>query len=155
MGVGGVADTLPLLQRPRPLEMRAAALSAAQALEQARLTPAEIDFFEAHDAYTSMAAASIEASGFARPGHAVAMAEAGAFERDGVLPIATFGGLKARGHPVGATGVYQAAEAFWQLMGAAGAAQLPFFPTVRLVSPGVCVLCFQARWLFDHGRACR
>jgi acetyl-CoA C-acetyltransferase len=71
-----------------------------------------------------MAALSLEAAGFAKPGQAVQMAKAGEIAIGGRLPIATMGGLKARGHPVGATGVYQIVEVAQQLTGQAGANQV-------------------------------
>jgi acetyl-CoA C-acetyltransferase len=119
-----MADTLPVHARPDPLSLAAVAHSAQKAFSQAAMTPADVSFFEVHDAYTIMACLSLEAAGFAPPGSGCQMAAAGAFALDGKVPIATFGGLKARGHPVGATGVYQAAEAFLQLTGQAGANQV-------------------------------
>ena len=71
-----------------------------------------------------MAALSLEACGFAEPGQGVRLAQEGDIFPDGRIPISTLGGLKARGHPVGATGLYQLAEATLQLRGQAGAAQL-------------------------------
>ncbi len=117
-------DRLAVAARPDPLALEAVARSTRDALERAGLRHADIDVFEVHDAYTSMAAIALEAAGFAAPGSATAMAADGAFSRDGTLPIATMGGLKGRGHPVGATGVYQLAEATLQLTARAGAAQI-------------------------------
>jgi acetyl-CoA C-acetyltransferase len=119
-------DALPLHDRPDPLALAAAELSARRAYEQADVGPENIDFFELHDGFTIMAALSLEACGFARPGQgwklgADASAEIGL---EGKLPIATFGGLKARGNPGGATGVYQAIEAVLQLRGQAGENQV-------------------------------
>ena len=71
-----------------------------------------------------MAALALEAAGFADRGTAVALAREGRIARNGDVPIATMGGLKARGHPIGATGVYQAVEAGLQLRGDAGACQV-------------------------------
>ena len=86
--------------------------------------PAEIDLFELHDAFSIMAALSLEACGFAERGEGVRLGLEGAITPEGRIPICTMGGLKARGHPVGATGLYQLAEATLQLRGAAGAAQI-------------------------------
>jgi len=80
--------------------------------------------FELHDAFTIMAALSLEAAGFARRGEGVRMATDGEIGLDGRLPISTMGGLKARGHPVGASGMYQIVEAAQQLRGEAGGNQL-------------------------------
>jgi len=71
-----------------------------------------------------MAALSLEACGFAERGQGVRMGQEGEILPTGRLPIATMGGLKARGHPVGATGLYQLAEATLQLRGQAGEAQI-------------------------------
>jgi acetyl-CoA C-acetyltransferase len=84
------------------------------------VTPADIDFIELHDAYTIMNALSLEALGFAKPGRGTELAINGEIMLNGRLPICTFGGLKSRGHPVGATGCYQIVESFLQLTGKAG-----------------------------------
>lgn len=118
-------DCLSLHDRRSLLELDAARLSAEKAYQQAGVAPADVDFFEVHDAFTIMAALSLEASGFAEPGCAALNAADGEFSREGRLPISTLGGLKARGHPVGATGVYEIADVVTQLRGEAGAAQVP------------------------------
>ncbi len=84
----------------------------------------ELDLFELHDAYTIMSILTLESAGFAEPGTASRLAADGRLALDGDLPIATFGGLKARGHPVGATGCYQLVEAYLQLTEAGGANQV-------------------------------
>ncbi len=119
--------TAPLAVHDRkdPLALEAAALSARRAYELARVKPEDIDFFELHDAFSIMSALSLEAAGFAPRGQGVRLALEGEITRQGRIPIATMGGLKARGHPVGATGVYQIVEAVLQLRGLAGANQLP------------------------------
>ena len=117
-------DSLAIHDRRDPLTMDAVALSSQKAYAQARITPADIDLFEVHDAFTIMAALSLEASGFAPMGRGVCMAADGEIGIDGRLPISTMGGLKARGHPVGATGVYQVAEVVTQLTGTAGKNQV-------------------------------
>lgn len=119
-----VVDRLAVADRPDPLALDGVVRSTHAALKMADLRHDDIDVFEVHDAYTSMAALSLEAAGFAPQGQAAAMAADGAFARDGSLPIATMGGLKGRGHPVGATGVYQLVEATLQLTHRAGAAQI-------------------------------
>jgi acetyl-CoA C-acetyltransferase len=88
------------------------------------VTPADIDLFEAHDAFTIMAALSLEASGFAERGQGPRLALEGEIRPDGRIPIATRGGLKARGHPVGATGMYQLVEVVQQLRGEAAGSQV-------------------------------
>ncbi len=72
-----------------------------------------------------MSALSLEAAGFAERGKGVWLAQAGEIKREGKIPICTMGGLKARGHPVGATGIYQVAEVVQQLRGEAGDNQIP------------------------------
>ena len=88
------------------------------------MTPADIDFFEVHDAFSITAVASLEASGFAEPGKGTRLGLDGEIAIGGKLPICTMGGLKARGHPVGATGMYQIVEAMMQLRGLAGKNQV-------------------------------
>ena len=80
--------------------------------------------FEAHDAFTIMAALSLEASGFAERGQGPRLALDGEIGIRGRVPIATRGGLKARGHPVGATGMYQIVEVVQQLRSEAGETQV-------------------------------
>ena len=113
-------DSVAIHDRHVLLRLEAARLSAQKAYAQASVVPSDIDFFELHDAFTIMAALSLEATGFAEEGRGARLAMEGAIHREGSIPICTMGGLKARGHPVGATGVYQVAEAAMQLRTAAG-----------------------------------
>jgi acetyl-CoA C-acetyltransferase len=117
-------DTLAVHDRSDPLYLEAAYLSSHKAYALAGVTPADIDFFELHDAFSIMSVLSLEACGFAPRGHGVDLGASGAITLGGRLPITTMGGLKARGHPVGATGVYQVVEAVQQLRGDAGPNQL-------------------------------
>ncbi|NND00473.1 MAG: thiolase domain-containing protein, partial [Gammaproteobacteria bacterium] len=82
------------------------------------------DMFELHDAYTIITSLSLEAAGIAEPGKGVHFGKDGEIALDGKLPISTMGGLKSRGHPVGATGIYQLVETFAQLTGSAGQNQI-------------------------------
>jgi acetyl-CoA C-acetyltransferase len=118
-------DSLALKGRRDLLTLDGAALSSARALEQAGIGREDIDLFELHDAYTVITALSLEAAGFAERGRGVHLGKDGEIAIDGRLPISTMGGLKARGHPVGATGVYQLAETWLQLAGQAGPNQVP------------------------------
>ena len=118
-------DSVALHDRRDPLFLQAAHDSAYKAYLQAGIRPEDIALFELHDAFTVMAALSLEATGFAERGKGVALALDGEIGLDGRIPIATMGGLKARGHPVGATGVYQIVEVAQQLRGEAGANQVP------------------------------
>jgi acetyl-CoA C-acetyltransferase len=117
-------DTLALADRANPLALDAAAQSAKRAYARSGLTPADIDLFEVHDAFTIMAALSLEAAGFAERGTAPYHAQDGEYALNGRLPISTMGGLKGRGHPVGATGVYELVDLVTQLRGEAGANQV-------------------------------
>jgi acetyl-CoA C-acetyltransferase len=123
-GSAASTDTLAIHDREDPLWLKAAEQSAYRAYEQAGIRPEDVDFFELHDAFSIMAALSLEACGFAERGAGVRLAQNGEILPTGRIPIATMGGLKARGHPVGATGLYQLAEATLQLRGEAGEAQL-------------------------------
>jgi acetyl-CoA C-acetyltransferase len=117
-------DTIAVHDRIDPLWLSAAARSAQKAYDQAGLVPSDIDFFELHDAFSIMSALSLEACGFVERGQGPRLGLDGEISLKGRIPIATLGGLKARGHPVGATGVYQVVEIVQQLRGEAGASQL-------------------------------
>ncbi|NLD73259.1 MAG: thiolase domain-containing protein [Chloroflexi bacterium] len=118
-------DSVAIHDRHETLFLSAAEISVQRALAQSGLRLTDMDFFELHDAFTIIATLSLEAAGFAPRGQGVRMAMEGAIALDGSLPISTMGGLKARGHPVGASGVYQIVEAVQQLRGEAGQSQLP------------------------------
>ncbi len=118
-------DTLGLHDRSNPLVFSAARRSIERACEKARITPLQVDFFELFDSSTIIAALSLEAAGFAAPGDGWKLAQSDSIGVSGSLPISTMGGLKARGNPGGATGVYQAVEAVLQLRGQAGKNQVP------------------------------
>ncbi len=117
-------DTLAVHDRRDPLYLEGGAISAQKAYAAAGIGPNDIDVFELHDAFTIMSALSLEASGFAARGHGVRLAMEGHIGIGGRVPITTMGGLKARGHPVGATGIYQIAEVATQLRGLAGPNQV-------------------------------
>ena len=119
-----LTDRLALHDRPDPLSFNAARLSVERACRQARITPLQIDLFELYDAYSIYAALSLEAAGFASRGEGWKLAQDGSLRLTGSLPISTMGGLKARGNPGGATGIYQVVEAVLQLRGEAGANQI-------------------------------
>ena len=113
-------DTLALHDRKNMLHLRAAELSAQKAMQDAGVSHDDIDLFELHDSFTVMAALSLEAAGFAAPGEGWQLARDMEIGRNGRIPISTFGGLKARGNPGGATGMYQVVEVARQLRGQAG-----------------------------------
>jgi acetyl-CoA C-acetyltransferase len=120
VGSAVATDTLALHDRHNPLWLKAAEISAKKAMAQAGIAPDDVDLFELTDAFTVMAALSLEAAGFAERGEGWRLAKEEAIGRNGRIPISTFGGLKARGNPLGATGVYQIVEVARQLRGDAG-----------------------------------
>lgn len=123
-GSATATDSLAVHDRPDPLWLTAAERSAQRAYTQAGIGPKDIDFFELHDAFSIMSALSLEACGFAERGRGPRLALDGEITPTGRIPITTLGGLKARGHPVGATGIYQIVEAVQQLRGEAGPTQV-------------------------------
>ncbi len=124
VGSALVTDHIGLHDRDNILELKAATISTTKAMKQAGLENGDIDIFELHDSYTIMAALSLEANGFAEQGKGWQLARDGEIGRDGRIPISTFGGLKARGNPAGATGVYQIIEVCQQLRNEAGDCQV-------------------------------
>ena len=123
-GSASTVDSLALHDRQDILEFEACRVSAQAALQQAGIGLAQIGLFEYHDAFSIFAALALEAVGFAEKGQGWKLAADGAISLGGRIPGATMGGLKARGFPGGATGVYQAVEATLQLQGRAGANQI-------------------------------
>jgi len=123
-GSSMVTDMLALHDRPDPLNLSAAGDSIKSALVQARISIQDIDLFELHDAYSIYAALTLEAAGLADRGGGWRFAQNGSIALEGELPISTMGGLKARGNPGGATGIYQAVESCIQLRGCAGDNQI-------------------------------
>ena len=120
-----VIDTLAMHERRDPLEFEAARRSVQRACRQAGILPQDVDFFELCDAFSLYAALSLEAAGFAKRGEGWKLAQDGGLSLlKGKLPVNTLGGLKGRGNPLGATGVYQIVEAALQLRGQAGGSQL-------------------------------
>jgi acetyl-CoA C-acetyltransferase len=124
-GSSAATDTIALHDRPDPLFLAAAYKSSQAAYQQAGVGPGDIDVFELHDAFTVMSALSLEACGFAERGQGPRLALDGKLTPQGSIPVMTRGGLKARGHPVGATGVYQVVEVVQQLRGECGKTQVP------------------------------
>lgn len=123
-GSAASSDTLALHDRKDILYFDAAQLSAGKAMKQAGITLDQIHFFEYHDVFSLYAALQLEAIGFAIKGKGWKLAEDGSIGLKGRIPCATMGGMKARGFPGGAAGVYQAVEAVIQLRGQAGANQI-------------------------------
>ena len=118
LGSSVITDSLALYDRDDPLRFDAARLSVEQACRQAGILPTDVNLFELDDFSSIYAVLALEAAGFALPGEGWHLAE------NGHVPMVTLGGSKARGNPVGATGMYQVCEAVTQLRGQAGAAQV-------------------------------
>jgi acetyl-CoA C-acetyltransferase len=124
LGASVVTDRFRIEDRDDPLRLAAATRSAHEAFRRANVHRSDIGFFEVHDAFSIMSALILEATGFAEPGQGWRLAADGAIRPGGRLPISTMGGLKARGHPIGASAIYQTCEIVAQLTGRAGANQL-------------------------------
>ena len=124
-GSASATDTIAIHDRPDALFLSAASRSAREAYQQAGIGANDIDIFELHDAFTIMSVLSLEACGFSEKGQGPRLGLDGKIGPTGQVPISTFGGLKARGHPVGATGIYQLVEVVQQLRGEAGLTQVP------------------------------
>jgi acetyl-CoA C-acetyltransferase len=114
-GFGQATDTHTLQERDDPTDLKAVTLAARQAYERAKVSPADIDVAELHDAFTILEIAESEHVGFFEKGEGGKAVLAGLTRFGGKIPINVSGGLKARGHPVGATGVAQVVDLVWQL----------------------------------------
>ncbi|MDH5806663.1 MAG: thiolase domain-containing protein [Candidatus Verstraetearchaeota archaeon] len=125
IGISGASDTINIASRDDLLSLKATVTAANNAYKMAKVTPKDIDVAEIHDTFTITAAISLEDLGFCERGKFDKFLYEGAFEPGGIVAINPSGGLKSRGHPVGATGVYQAAEITMQLLGEAGKMQIP------------------------------
>jgi acetyl-CoA C-acetyltransferase len=124
-GRAHVNDHFAIAARPDPLALAGAANAFRSALEEASVTLEDLDLLETHDCFTIAELLQYEAFGIAEPGKAAQILASGATNRDGRLPVNVSGGLKSKGHPLGATGVSQHVMAAMQLVGEAGAMQLP------------------------------
>lgn len=128
----GQASDGALHDRPSLTSLRAAQLAAQQAYAMAGITPQHVDIAEVHDCFTIAEIIASEDLGFFRPGEGFEAAEEGVTRREGPRPLNTSGGLKAKGHPVGASGAAQAVEVFKQLRGQAGERQVAGTPAIGL-----------------------
>jgi acetyl-CoA C-acetyltransferase len=117
-------DRFLVEDRTDPLALEASHLSSQKAFRLANVNREDVSFFEVHDAFSIMACLMLEAVGFAEPGQGWRFAAEKKIWLKGEIPIATMGGLKARGHPIGATALYQTAEITLQLTGRAGKNQV-------------------------------
>ncbi|MFW5963346.1 MAG: thiolase C-terminal domain-containing protein [Natronomonas sp.] len=123
-GVGHATDVVPIGDKDTPHVTQAARDAAAEAYEQADTSAAEMDFAEVHDCFTGAEILASEALGLVEDGEGGPAAETGRTARDGEVPINPSGGLKAKGHPIGATGTAQLVELTEQLRGTAGERQI-------------------------------
>ena len=123
-GSASATDTIAVHSRKDPLFLSAAYESSKRVYEMAGIQPQDIDVFELHDAFSIMSALSLEACGFAERGQGVRLGLEDEITPTGKIPVCTRGGLKARGHPVGATGMYQIVEVVQQLRGECGETQV-------------------------------
>ncbi|MFP9191455.1 thiolase domain-containing protein [Natrialbaceae archaeon A-CW1-1] len=123
-GVGAASDGVGLFQRDSYTSLPATKKAAETAYEMAGIAPEDIDFAEVHDCFSIAEILAYEDLGFCEPGKGGLLIEDGITELEGDLPVNTSGGLKSKGHPIGATGAGQVYEAFKQLRGEAGDRQV-------------------------------
>jgi len=118
-GIGQATDSHAVHERQEPTDLLAVRAAARKSFAMAGVKPKDVDVAELHDAFTILEIVESEEVGFFKKGEGHKALEKGLTKRNGKLPINTSGGLKARGHPVGATGVAQAHEIVLQLRGEA------------------------------------
>jgi acetyl-CoA acetyltransferase len=123
-GIGGATDTHVVHERADPTTMGGVVDSADDAYEMAEITSDDIDVAELHDMFTILEFLQLEDLGFFEKGAGWKAVEEGITARDGALPINTSGGLKSKGHPLGASGVAQVYEIYQQVTDNAGPRQV-------------------------------
>jgi acetyl-CoA C-acetyltransferase len=128
----GQASDVTLHDRPSLTSISSAQAASKQAFDFAGVKPADIKIAEVHDCFTIAEVIATEDIGFFEPGQGYQAAEEGLTARDGAKPINTSGGLKSKGHPVGASGAGQVVEIWKQLRGLAGDRQVPGTPDLGL-----------------------
>jgi len=124
IGSGQASDTIGLYERDSFTSLAAARIAAKQAYDMAEVKPEDLDVAEVHDCFTIAEIIAYEDLGFCRPGEGGGLAERGETRLGGRIPVNTSGGLKSKGHPVGATGTAQAYEIYLQLTGQADRRQV-------------------------------
>ena len=124
VGSGQASDTIGLYERKSLTSLSATILAAKTAYEMADVRPEQISLAEVHDCFTFAELMAYEDLGFCKPGEGGKLVESGQTRLGGLIPINTSGGLKAKGHPVGATGTAQAYEVYLQLTNQAGKRQV-------------------------------
>ena len=131
IGTGQASDAA-LHDRQSLTSLRSARAASRQAYEMAGVNPKDIKLAEVHDCFTVAEVIASEDLGFFAPGEGFAAAEEGLTARNGLHPINTSGGLKSKGHPVGASGAGQVIEVWKQLRGSAGERQVAGEPDLGL-----------------------
>ncbi len=124
IGFGQATEVQAVHEREDPTEIKSLRIAAKKAFEIAKVEPKDVDVAELHDAFTILEIAESEEAGFFKKGEGHKALEEGLTEIGGKIPINPSGGLKARGHPVGATGAAQIVELVWQLRNEAGERQV-------------------------------
>jgi len=119
IGSGQASDSIGMYERESLTSLIAAKIAARQAYEMAGVGPEDVDVAEVHDCFTIAEIIGYEDLGFCKQGEGGHLVESGETKLDGKLPVNTSGGLKSKGHPVGATGTAQAYEIYLQLTGQA------------------------------------
>ena len=119
VGTGQASDAIGLYERESITTLKAAKLAGQEAYDMAKVKPQDIDVAETHDCFTIAEIIAYEDLDFCNPGDGGLLIEEGTTEIAGKIPVNTSGGLKSKGHPVGATGVGQAYEIYLQLTGRA------------------------------------
>jgi len=125
-------DTLSLHDREEITQLESTVRASRKAYEEAKISPDDINIAEVHDCFSIAEVLAYEDLGFAKRGEGILQLRKGQFDLTGKLPVNTSGGLKACGHPVGATGVKQAIEVVTQLSGKAGKRQVSNNPKYGL-----------------------
>ncbi|WP_458210647.1 thiolase domain-containing protein [Haladaptatus sp. NG-SE-30] len=123
-GVGASSGGLGLFERKQYTSIPATRMAAERAYGEAAVAPDDLDFAEVHDCFSIAEIIAYEDLSFCDPGDGGDFAERGATELGGELPVNTSGGLKSKGHPIGATGASQVVEVFEQLSGKAAGRQV-------------------------------
>ena len=131
-GTGFATDYILTFNREENFHFRASTKARKQAFEEAHIKPEDINVAEVHDAFTSVELFSYEDLGFAKPGRGTELIRSGFVDLDGKLPINPSGGLKAKGHPISATGLAQIYEVANQLRGKCKERQIKPFPKLGL-----------------------
>jgi acetyl-CoA C-acetyltransferase len=119
IGSGQASDTIGLYEREKLTTLKAAKLAGQEAYKMAGVEPKDLDVAEVHDCFTIAEILAYEDLGLCSSGKGGSLIEQGTTQLEGKIPVNTSGGLKSKGHPVGATGTAQAYEIYMQLTGQA------------------------------------